>query len=74
MLSVRRWENANCSNVYYLEATILLIFSLPSMAIVYFLIVKLGNEIIVKFAKRKYLFPNPKLYNFLEKMCEKKDN
>ena len=53
MLSVRRWENANCGNVYYLEATILLIFSLPSMAIVYFLIVKLGNEIIVKFAKRK---------------------
>ena len=31
MLSVRRWENAGYGNVYHLEATILLIFSLPSL-------------------------------------------
>ena len=52
MLSVRRWKNANCGSVYYLEATIVLNYSLPSMTIESFLIVKLGNEIVVKFATR----------------------
>ena len=70
MLSVRRWKNAGRGNVYYLEANIL-----PNILISksdQYLKVKLCNEIIVKFACKKLLFPNPKLYHLLGKEYKKK--